>query len=192
MRVLFTTQPGVGHFHPLVPLIQALTGAGHDVAVDCAPSFTSTVEASGVQALPAGFDWLIGGAMEESFPGVKGVPPGPERVAWMLTNVFAGVTAERMATDVMALAPTWPFDLVVRETLEFGGYLAAERMDLPHAVVQTVIDRPGVAPLLAPCISRQRARLGCPLTTNSRHCFLACLPATHSAGTGDNGGRSTR
>jgi UDP:flavonoid glycosyltransferase YjiC (YdhE family) len=186
MRVLFTTQPGVGHFHPLVPLIQALTGAGHDVAVACAPSFASTVEASGVQALPAGFDWLIGGAMEESFPGVKGIPPGPERVAWMITNVFAGVTAERMATDVMTLAATWPFDLVVRETLEFGGYLAAERMDLPHAVVQTVIDRPGVAPILAPCINRQRTRLGLSadneLATLRRYLHLSSRPPSLHTG----------
>ena len=37
MRVLFTTQPGAGHFHPLVPLAQALRDVGHDVAFAGAP-----------------------------------------------------------------------------------------------------------------------------------------------------------
>ena len=162
MRVLFTTQPAVGHFHPLVPLAQALVAAGHEVAVACARSFCPTVEASGLRALPAGLDWLEEEGFENYFPGLVGIPPGPGRVAWIMANVFAGATAERMAADLLALAATWPFDLVVRETQEFGGCLAAERLGLPHAVVQVVAPRPRAREILAEPLARQRAALSLP------------------------------
>ena len=32
MRVLFTSQPALGHFHPLVPIARVLESAGHEVA----------------------------------------------------------------------------------------------------------------------------------------------------------------
>ena len=56
MRALFTTTAGSGHFHPLVPLAQALTEAGHEVAFAAPRSFGPTVEASGFRAFPAGRD----------------------------------------------------------------------------------------------------------------------------------------
>ena len=39
MRILFTTIPGSGHFHPLVPTAQALQRRGHDVAFAASPTF---------------------------------------------------------------------------------------------------------------------------------------------------------
>src|SRR5467141_1019580 len=59
MRVLFTTLPGAGPFHPLVPLAQTLQAAGHEVAFACARSYCPTVEATGFRCFPAGFDWLL-------------------------------------------------------------------------------------------------------------------------------------
>ena len=55
MRVLFTTLPATGHFHPLVPIARA-TAAGHDVAFASPASFCPTVEAVGFPCVPAGFD----------------------------------------------------------------------------------------------------------------------------------------
>jgi hypothetical protein len=48
MRVLVTTQPAIGHLHPLVPVAGALGDAGHEVAVCTAPSFRGNVEAFGL------------------------------------------------------------------------------------------------------------------------------------------------
>src|SRR5579871_2206809 len=56
MRVLFTTRPEYGHFHPLVPLARALAQAEHEVAFACPASFIPVVAASGFDAFPAGFD----------------------------------------------------------------------------------------------------------------------------------------
>ena len=55
MRVLFTTLPGAGPFHPLVPLAQTLQAAGHEVAFACSRSYCPTVEATGLRCFPAGF-----------------------------------------------------------------------------------------------------------------------------------------
>lgn len=182
MRVLFTTQPGVGHFHPQVPLIQALADAGHDVAVACSRSFVPTVEARGVRGIPAGLDWDLAGGPANTFPEVADIPPGPRRSAFVHSRVFAGVTAERMAEDVMTLAARWPFDLVVRETMEYGGYLAAEKLGLPHAVVQTTPHRPSVLPSIREPLSGHRARLGLPpdpdLTSLTRYLHLSVRPGS--------------
>jgi UDP:flavonoid glycosyltransferase YjiC (YdhE family) len=74
MRVLFTTSPGVGHFHPLVPLARALAAAGHEVAVACARAFGPTVAATGLQSVSAGVDWLAEEGPERAFPELATIP----------------------------------------------------------------------------------------------------------------------
>ena len=58
MRFLFTTIPGSGHFHPLVPTARALRRRGHDVAFATSPTFAPAIEAAGFEAHPAGPAWL--------------------------------------------------------------------------------------------------------------------------------------
>ena len=58
MRALFTFQPGMGMFRPLVPLARALDDAGHEVAFASAASFRPQVEACGFEMFPAGLDWI--------------------------------------------------------------------------------------------------------------------------------------
>jgi len=161
MRVLFTSQPSVGHFHPLVPLAHALKAAGHEVAVACAPSFCPTVAASDLRPLPAGLDWRTE-EMGDAFPEWAAMPSGPARAAWSSTNIWAGRTAERMALDILTLAADWAPDLVVRETMEFGGCLAAERLGVPHAVVEAVALPQGLDPPTVAALEVRRVALGLP------------------------------
>ena len=49
MRILFTTQPGAGHFNPLVPFARAVSAAGHDVAA----SLLATLDLATLEAMPA-------------------------------------------------------------------------------------------------------------------------------------------
>lgn len=183
MRVLFTTQPAFGHFHPLVPLAHSLAAAGHEVAVACSRSFAPTVAACGLRAIPAGLDWLEeGGGPARAFPALASIPHGPTRAAWAMANVFGGVTAALMAADLLALAADWPFDLVVRETREFGGCLAAEQLGIPHAIVETVAAQPTLWPLLAAPLAQHRAALGLPpdpeLAMLHRYLHLSVRPPT--------------
>jgi UDP:flavonoid glycosyltransferase YjiC (YdhE family) len=183
MRALITTQPGFGHFHPLVPLAQALATAGHEVAVACAPSFRPTVEAAGVRAFPAGLDWRVSG-MGDAFPSMRQAWALPEsqRQALAFQEVFAGATAARMAADVLVLAERWRPDVIVRSTYEFGGCLAAERLGVPHASVEVgaFYPEPVLRQLAAAPLGERRAELGLPadptLAMPYRYLHLAFVP----------------
>ncbi len=56
MRVLFTSQPLSGHWHPLVPLAQKLESEGHEVAFATTEGFRPYIEASGFRCFQAGLD----------------------------------------------------------------------------------------------------------------------------------------
>jgi len=113
MRVLFTCLPFSGHFYPLVPFARALADAGHDVAFAAPAPFASAVEGAGFRHFPAGL-----------------APRAP-----YFREVFTDLLPRHTIPDLLALAATWPPDLIVRENLEYGGCIAAERLGLPHAVV---------------------------------------------------------
>src|SRR5204862_8139145 len=58
-------------------------------------------------------------------------PPlvGKERYAWVVNHLFIGVAACRMVPDVVKSARDWAADLILRESLEFSGCVAAEFLD---------------------------------------------------------------
>jgi UDP:flavonoid glycosyltransferase YjiC (YdhE family) len=134
MRVLFTCQPGFGHFHPLVPIAQTLADAGHEVAFACAPSFRRWVENSGFQSFSAGIDWDASDA-RATFTA----PRQPTREAigdWMAAEVFGGATAEAAVPDLVTLVQSWQADVVIRDAFEFGGWVAADCVGIPHATAE--------------------------------------------------------
>jgi UDP:flavonoid glycosyltransferase YjiC (YdhE family) len=133
MRVLFTTHPAEGHFHPQVPLARALRAAGHEVAFACSPSYRPTIEAVGFHCFPAGLAWLEPD-MDQAFPALRQIPHGPEWEAWVVDHILAGATAEALARDVLELAREWQPHVIVRDGVEFGGCLAAEVRGIPHAI----------------------------------------------------------
>ena len=135
MRFLFTTQPASGQLHPLVPVAQALMTAGHEVTFACSPLFCPVVEASGFPAVPAGLDWLES-ALGNEFPRIEEMVDTQGAAAvlnWVNEEVFAGVTAERIVPDLLALARDWRPDMIVRDVYGSGGYIAAEALEVPHA-----------------------------------------------------------
>jgi UDP:flavonoid glycosyltransferase YjiC (YdhE family) len=144
MRVLFTTTPGLGHFHPLVPLMHAARARGDDVHVVVAASGQPEVSAFG-------------------FPTVVTPDPPPEVLDAFWSRLFeheepdtavigryfggirtrASLVATRVAVD--DLRP----DLVVSENAEFAGLLAAEIAGIPHVTVGvTSMDMAGFSPQL--------------------------------------------
>ncbi len=132
MKVLMTTQPGLGHLHPMLPLARALEEAGHTVAFACAASFIARVEAAGFSAFAAGVDWLES-QVEQTFPEARGL--APDARSRLISDIFLDDAAHQMAYDLLELAPGWQPDLIVREHFEYGGCVAAEALSLPHAAV---------------------------------------------------------
>src|SRR4051812_3646868 len=185
MRILFTTLPGYGSIQPLVPMAQALQAAGHDVAFAASATFCRVVTEAGFRCLPAGVDWSLDDR-DVVFARVRGTL-GPESAPFSpVRDVFAGYMAPRMVPDLLAIARAWPFDLLVRDPLEFGGCVAAEVLGLPHTAYGPLFcfwdgawhNAPGEVP--KPELDGLRAAHGLPpdptLAMLHRHLYLACLP----------------
>jgi len=161
MRILFTTVQLSGHFHPLVPIARAAVAAGHEVTFACAPSFVPTVERAGFRAFPAGFDDR-GRSLPELFPGFYKMMAAVRY--WGLPNVFVGVYAVAMTPDLLTIAREGHPDLIVRDTHEYGGCVAAEVLGIPHASVRTASpsSQHGMRHLVAEPLARLRELNGLP------------------------------
>ena len=128
MKFLFTTIPGSGHFHPMVPTASALQARGHEVAFAASASYCPKIERTGFTAFPAGADWL------ENFsdPVMRDhVAEGARVHPWA---GFVEISGLGMAADVTRLADEWLPDLIIREPMEFGGLIAGEARGIPIAV----------------------------------------------------------
>ncbi|MGW7544682.1 glycosyltransferase [Streptomyces sp. NPDC054770] len=171
MRILFSMMPAGGHFRPLVPIAEAALRAGHQVAVCTPASAKAQVDAYRLEHLPAGHDWvsdeIASVAHETSVPSDHG-----ERLTLHLAaEGYPGPEAVRTARDI--LAHDWRPDVIVRENTEFGGYLAAEVLGVPHVSVgavgasTTYLD----VALSAPALDRGRAELGLPSDPDGRRVY---------------------
>jgi UDP:flavonoid glycosyltransferase YjiC (YdhE family) len=130
-RFLFTSIPGFGHFHPIVPLAKALKAAGHDVAVATAPAFCDAVSAAGLEPIPAGLDWDESRLLE-TVPELREVPR-ERQGEWMMRRLFLDRGPRAIVPALLDIAPAWRPHVVLPGTYEFGGALAAEKLGLPYA-----------------------------------------------------------
>lgn len=157
MRALFTSQAGSGHWRPLLPLAMALAAAGHEVAVATTPVACASIAVYGLRCFPVGIDdWRAEAGTPPDLPG----PTAPAAEVWV--EVFAKVRAAHALPDLLTVCATWQPDLLVRELTEFAGGLAAERLDLPHAVVQVGAWRPDLLAHVTPALDRLRATVDLP------------------------------
>lgn len=133
MRVLLTTQPAYGHFHPMLPLAVALRKAGHDVQFATGARFGEVIRAAGFESNGAGLDWLE--SDKSGMPQELRPSPGCT-IEEYFTQQFVTATAASLARDVTKLQTTWAPDVIVRERTEFGGAIAADALAIPAAAVQ--------------------------------------------------------
>jgi UDP:flavonoid glycosyltransferase YjiC (YdhE family) len=187
MRVLFTLLPGTGTLRPLLPLAHALRARGHEVALCSSPALRPAVERQGLPFFAAGLDWdtsdpryievLCAEAGGLTFPPLTGMA----RLDWVTNELFIGAAARRMLPDVVRIAGDWPADLIVRQSLEYSGCVAAERLGLPHASVadaaNSALDRRRE---VAASLDRLRSSVGLPADPDGdmvyRHFHLCFAP----------------
>jgi UDP:flavonoid glycosyltransferase YjiC (YdhE family) len=179
MRILFTVSSGLGHLHPLVPFALVLRDAGHEVVFATGPDFASFVEAIGFTCFPVGPHAVGNAGFDELFPEMRGTV-GKERAALHWRHVFAGYYAKPVAEGLLELAGTWRPDIVVRDDVNFGAYIAAERLGIVHAAVQTVVFRPQLFQLIHETLDDRRREVGLPPdaegTMAFRHLFVSPFP----------------
>jgi UDP:flavonoid glycosyltransferase YjiC (YdhE family) len=131
--------------------------------VGTSASFSPVVEGEGLTAAPVGLDWLHG--VDSTIPPELKPPPEANTLPTFFAHKFVRMTAERSATDVAALARRWRPDLIVHETTEYGGSLAAEMLGLPSAALQVASPTSmsdGVLAEVAVALDEVRPRLGLP------------------------------
>lgn len=172
MRIVLTSVPVYSHLVPLVvPLGQALERAGHEVAVATGTVMAGELERAGLRHLP--LPRALGPGQFAEDPelarsiglGPDGVPLPDQRPSdpgAAFGRLFAGLYAVRSAEDLMAAVQDWTPDLIVRESTEFGGHLAAERLGVREAVLDRVPLVPTRHPGIMPWLNESRAALGLP------------------------------
>lgn len=187
MRILFTFTGGHGHLRPLLPLARAAAAAGHEVTLSGAPALRDgaapfTFAPSGPDVRPHHRELA---AVDE------------QREQAVVRDWFAGTAASARAADLVAICGRLRPDIVVRDEMDLGAAVAAERCGLPHASV-VVIAAGGFADreLIAPPLERLRAAHGLPPDPGfemlRRHLVLNPFPAFRRAGVGvDFGYRSS-
>jgi UDP:flavonoid glycosyltransferase YjiC (YdhE family) len=125
MRILFTSSPGWGHIHPMVPLALAFRDRGDDVLWVTGSDATPRLEAEGIATAMAGISEREGmGALFARFPEVHEIP-GPQKSDFMFPRLFGTIRAASMLADLTPIAAEWAPDLVVNDAAEFAGPVAA-------------------------------------------------------------------
>lgn len=146
MRFLFTTIPGSGHFHPLVPTARALQRRGHDVAFAASPTFAPAIEAAGFEAHPSGPAWLE----RLSDPVMQKIMAG---------EFFVDLIRMGMVEGIIRAAKASGADAIVRGSGELGGLLAGAILDLPVASAAPAAAK-FYEPMIRPGVARAAAEHG--------------------------------
>jgi UDP:flavonoid glycosyltransferase YjiC (YdhE family) len=131
MKVLFTATQGEGHIRPLVPYARALALQGHEVAVAAPDDAAAILKKAGV--------------VHHTFPGMSGeefaafwAPHWAKNLTRDATmqiavpDMFIGLRARRALPVLMEIVKRWRPDLIIRESHEFAGLVAADAHNIPH------------------------------------------------------------
>lgn len=125
MRVLLTSLPIRSHLLPaVVPLAEALTANGHEAVIATGPAMARHLDrAVAMPDIPAPQDF--------------GPPPPwiPERDGVLDVPLWADELVTRAAANILDFARVWRPDVILRETNEYGGQIAAEVLGIPHALL---------------------------------------------------------
>ena len=182
MRFLFTLAPMTGHFHAMVPLALALKEHGHQVAFATGAGFGTVVQRTGFEHFPCGLDFDGSKDIFEALPEWEAIQEKvPGDVGLQQLHGFVQGLSPRMADDLIELARSWEPEVIIRDPLEFGGYVAAEHHGLPHATTiwATYISAKALCPQ---AVLELRQRYALPddgdLDTLDRFLVLDFLPAS--------------
>ena len=132
MRFLFTSNPLVGHWLPMLPLARAAQQAGHDVVVAAGPDVVGDIERRGLTA------WSIGPDLETIQAGMRGRPRAAsesdaERTVADGMAMFAVPAIDR-ARDLLKRTDAWRPDVVVQEIYELAGTYVPADLHVLHGL----------------------------------------------------------
>ena len=127
-----TTTGYGGHFLPLLPFGRACVRAGHEVRVAAPASRRATIERAGLDFVacadpdPGALAQLVASLAELD---------RRDGHARMMSVGFPSIAARAVLRDIVEIVDRWQPHLVVRESQEYAGALAAERGGVQHVRV---------------------------------------------------------
>src|SRR3954468_12444139 len=183
MRLLLTTTGYPGHVLPLVPFARACVEAGDEVCLAGPRSAGALVRGLGLDycGFPDPPPERVGGIVAAA----ARLAPG-EGHALMIREGFGRAATRAALGDIMLLVGAWQPDVVISESQELAGALAAERHGIAHVRVALGLastDRQTRA-LMAPALDELRAELG--LTGEASHAAAIFTPVPAALDDGDN------
>ena len=164
-----TTKAGAGHLGPLIPFARAFQRAGADVLIAACREAAPMVRAEG---LPL---WAVDDPPPEEraaiFAEVRGKDIDGLIAKRIVGDVFARIDARAALPGILAACRAWSPDIVISETTEFAGPLAAEIAGLPSACIG--LSQQGkeeyFLPLIGEAIDELRAHAGLPPDPSRSH-----------------------
>lgn len=126
----------------MAPIATALRDAGHQVAFATGARFHPTIERAGFTTFSCGLDYDAATNALTKLPEWADICTRESQPALRQVMGFVEGLSYHMAVDVLPVVESWRPGLIVREPVEYGGYIAAERHGLPCASVMwgTYID----------------------------------------------------
>jgi hypothetical protein len=137
MRVLCTTTGSASHGRAQLPLLRALAAAGHEVLVVTNSDLASVFEDDDVRVITCMPDLDPGARMQEHADGLAGLPEGDTAALHtaMGTLMFRGMAGTGAKISLEAVFPTakeFQPDLILRDGMDMGAVLIAERLGIPQ------------------------------------------------------------
>ena len=131
MKFLFTSNPLLGHFLPMVPLIRAVQGAGHQVRVATGADLAPAVHRHGFPI------WAVGPTLSQIWAETASTADptqDEEEQQRRAAAALFGYPAVVRARQLVPMAASWRPDVVVHELYELAGWEAAAAAGAPDVL----------------------------------------------------------
>ena len=143
-RILFVTEPGMGHVHPLLPVMHTLQARGHAVALATSQLYQERIflgvvfnktllEREGLPFYPLGPHYSEE-RLEEFFPPIRYLRIHYLRVSYDFLRIFMASIPARVP-ELQQITQVFQPSVVVAGPLTFAAQLFCEQQALPWAVL---------------------------------------------------------
>ena len=125
MRILFTTTPGRGHYHPMLGLATACRERGHEVAWAAHETACAQLRRAGFETAVAGLpEGITSAGLAERYPELMALGHA-DRPNFLFAKIFGSDRAGPMLEDLLPIVETHEPSLLVCDQAELAGPIAA-------------------------------------------------------------------
>ena len=135
MRVLISSCKPISHFRPLLPFAHGLRARGHEVRIAALSDLSAEIARHGLEhvILDAPTD-----AARADFAERASSVPRERAGKFYMAELFMGILPRAALPGMIEVCNDWRPDLVLRETTEFSGLIAAEKAGIRHIRIEII------------------------------------------------------